>query len=94
MPFANNRGIKIHYEIEGDGPPLVLHHGFTSSIERWKLLGYTDQLKKYFKLIMLDSRGHGKSEKPIDVDAYTDITPYICIAMIFGFQTTYPKSWP
>jgi len=71
MPYANNRGIKIHYEVEGDGPPLVLHHGFTSSLEIWKLLGYTDLLKKYFKLIMLDSRGHGKSDKPLDVDAYS-----------------------
>ena len=71
MPFAINRGIQIYYEVEGDGPPLVLHHGFTSSLEIWKLLGYTDQLKKYFKLIMLDSRGHGKSGKPLNVDAYS-----------------------
>lgn len=71
MPFVNNRGLKIYYEVEGEGSPIVLHHGFTSSLEIWKLLGYTDSLKKDFKLIMLDSRGHGRSEKPLDVDAYS-----------------------
>jgi pimeloyl-ACP methyl ester carboxylesterase len=28
MPFAVNRGVRIHYEVEGSGPPLVLHHGY------------------------------------------------------------------
>jgi pimeloyl-ACP methyl ester carboxylesterase len=27
MPYANNNGIRIHYEVEGSGPPLLLHHG-------------------------------------------------------------------
>jgi len=29
MPYVTNEGIRIHYEVDGDGPPLVLQHGFT-----------------------------------------------------------------
>ena len=39
MPYAENDGEKIHYEVEGEGPPLVLHHGFSGFLEQWKDLG-------------------------------------------------------
>jgi pimeloyl-ACP methyl ester carboxylesterase len=32
MPYASNAGVRIHYEFEGSGEPLVLQHGFTSSL--------------------------------------------------------------
>jgi len=35
MSYTDNRGIRIHYRIEGSGPPLVLQHGFTQSIDDW-----------------------------------------------------------
>ena len=31
MPRVDNKGISIHYRVEGNGPPLVLGHGFTDS---------------------------------------------------------------
>jgi pimeloyl-ACP methyl ester carboxylesterase len=35
MPHAHNRGVAIPYQIEGQGPPLVLQHGFGQSIDDW-----------------------------------------------------------
>ena len=35
MPYANNHGIRLHYQVEGEGPPLVLQHGFSDSLESW-----------------------------------------------------------
>ena len=32
MPYAVNQGVRIHYQIEGDGQPLVLQHGFTDNL--------------------------------------------------------------
>ena len=45
MPYADNQGVRIHYQVEGDGPPLVLQHGFLQSIEDWHECGYVDALK-------------------------------------------------
>jgi pimeloyl-ACP methyl ester carboxylesterase len=70
MPFANNQGVRIHYEVIGDGPALVLHHLAFGSGADWTDLGYVDALKANHRLIILDSRGHGQSDKPHDPAAY------------------------
>ena len=71
MPYANNNGINIYYEVEGEGPPLVLHHGLTGFLESWRDLGYVDSLRNDYRLILMDARGHGKSDKPHEPEAYT-----------------------
>jgi len=48
MPFAENGGIKIFYESEGVGAPLVLHHGLTGTHENWtKYVNYVEVRKCY-----------------------------------------------
>ena len=71
MPKAKNGDINIYYEVEGEGPPLVLHHGLTGSLVTWRGIGYVDELKNDYQLILMDARGHGKSDKPHDPSAYT-----------------------
>jgi len=70
MPFADNQGARIHYQAVGSGPALVLHHGTLGSGADWADLGYVDALKADHQLILLDSRGHGESDKPHDPAAY------------------------
>ena len=70
MPYANNNGVRIYYELEGKGPPLILGHGVTRSLDRWRQIGFADALKKDYRLILFDARGHGKSDKPHDPAAY------------------------
>jgi pimeloyl-ACP methyl ester carboxylesterase len=70
MPYADNRGVRIYYEVEGEGPPLVLMHGFSDSLESWREYGYTEPLKQEHRLILIDARGHGASDKPHDPEAY------------------------
>jgi pimeloyl-ACP methyl ester carboxylesterase len=71
MPYATNQGVRIHYQVGGEGAPLVLLHGFNSHLERWHEWGYVDQLQRDYRLILLDARGHGASDKPHDRAAYT-----------------------
>ncbi len=66
MPYANNGEINIYYEVEGEGPPLVLGHGGAYSIDMWREWGYAEKLRDDFSLIMLDFRGHGRSDKPLE----------------------------
>jgi len=70
MPFALNQGVRIHYETAGQGPALVLHHGTMGSGPDWRDLGYVDALKDRYRLILIDARGHGQSDKPHDPKAY------------------------
>ncbi len=70
MPDATNHGLRIHHEVEGGGPPLVLLHGLTGSGERWRDTGYVDGLKDRFQLVLIDAPGHGRSDKPHDPAAY------------------------
>jgi pimeloyl-ACP methyl ester carboxylesterase len=70
MPYLDNGGVRIHYELEGSGPPLVLQHGLTGSVEDWRQFGYVEALRGDYRLILIDARGHGASDKPRDPAAY------------------------
>jgi pimeloyl-ACP methyl ester carboxylesterase len=70
MPFASNNGIKIHYEVEGQGPPLLFQHGFSSTLDSWRTNGMIQALSKNYRCIFLSARGRGLSDKPRDPKAY------------------------
>jgi pimeloyl-ACP methyl ester carboxylesterase len=36
MPKIDRDGVKIHYEVHGDGPPLILTHGYSSTSAMWQ----------------------------------------------------------
>ena len=70
MPYADNGSVRVHYQVEGEGPALVLQHGFTESVVDWYEAGYVEALRTDYRLILIDARGHGASDKPHDPDAY------------------------
>lgn len=60
MLFANFRGGKIHYRVEGKGRAIVLLHGFLGSMQIWEHL--LPELSKRYKVVLIDLPGHGKSD--------------------------------
>lgn len=70
MPYATNQGVRVHYRVEGEGPPLALQHGFTWNMESWSRHGYVEALRPHYRLVLVDARGHGASDKPHDSPAY------------------------
>ena len=70
MPYADNQGVGIHYEVEGEGPPLVLCHGWSGRLERCRDNGYVDALQTKYKLVEIHARGHGNSDKLYELSSY------------------------
>ncbi len=94
--YADNDGVRIYYEVVGEGPPLVLVHGGSGSTQDWDLFGYTDALKDNYQLIMVDLRGHGQSDKPHDAAAYdpeTQVDDIIAVLDELDIDKTHYFGW-
>ncbi len=65
MPYTNQSGVNIYYEMVGDRskPILLMNHGLGNSVANWHSLGFVDALSEHLCLLMYDGRGFGKSEK-------------------------------
>lgn len=70
MPYADSGGVRIYYEIVGQGPPLVLHHGLMQTLKRWYVCHYVEALQAEHQVILIDPRGHGGSDKPHETADY------------------------
>jgi pimeloyl-ACP methyl ester carboxylesterase len=59
MPKAKVNGIDMFYEVQGKGVPLVMIQGFAGNQQAWFF--QTPVFKKYYKVIIFDNRGIGRS---------------------------------
>jgi 3-oxoadipate enol-lactonase len=62
MSYFDHNGCQLHYEDYGQGAPLVLVHGLGSSTQDWEY--QIPELANHYRVIALDVRGHGRSDKP------------------------------
>ena len=70
MPEALANRIRIYYERHGEsGEPLVFVHGYTGDITDWKY--QVAEFSPDYRVLVLDLRGHGRSEAPADRSVYT-----------------------
>ena len=72
MAFSNNQNTAIYYEQHGEGKPVVLLHGGATSFRfNYGVFGWIEALNETgFRVIGLDMRGHGRSDKPIAPEEY------------------------
>ncbi len=69
--FSASDGVRIHYLTVGSGTPVILIHGYTGSARgNWFSNGVADALAARHRVVAIDCRGHGKSEKPHDPQRY------------------------
>jgi pimeloyl-ACP methyl ester carboxylesterase len=66
--FFDSDGVRIRYLDQGTGEPIVLMHGFTARIELWGSV--LEELSQDYRVIAIDARGHGESDKPHDPESY------------------------
>jgi pimeloyl-ACP methyl ester carboxylesterase len=70
MPFAQVNDVKLHYEMEGSGPPLLMVAGTGLPGATWRIGPSAQYAAEGFTVITFDHRGTGGSDKP-DVDYST-----------------------
>jgi pimeloyl-ACP methyl ester carboxylesterase len=69
--FTASDGTRIHYFELGSGPPVVLIHGYTANAEgKWIKPGIAQALAADHRVVAIDARGHGLSDKPHDPAKY------------------------
>ncbi len=71
------KGTKIAFYDEGikDAPTLLFIHGFSQSSMSWKYQRESF-LKEHFRLVSIDIRGHGSSDKPQTKESYDNYIPF------------------
>jgi pimeloyl-ACP methyl ester carboxylesterase len=69
VAYLDRDGVRIHYEVSGSGPPILLTHGFAASSRMWS--ANVDALAKDATVVSWDIRGHGRSDYPDDAAAYS-----------------------
>lgn len=73
MQKFNSDGVDLAFEVWGEGPPILLIHGFASNMNvNWLATGWVKTLVAAGRqVIAIDNRGHGKSEKLYDSALYS-----------------------
>lgn len=66
--FEPAAGVRLRFRQAGSGEPILVLHGFASSLEAVGPLA--DSLAPAYRVIALDQRGHGRSDAPADAEAY------------------------
>jgi len=62
LPKVKVDGINIYYEVHGDGFPLLMILGLSENVYWWDP-PMIEELSKHFKIVILDNRGVGRSDK-------------------------------
>lgn len=70
MATATLNGISIYYEDHGSGVPVLLTHGYASSARMWE--PQIGALTERYRLIVWDMRGHGRTDSPESLAAYSE----------------------
>ncbi|HAK61795.1 MAG: alpha/beta fold hydrolase [Pseudomonadota bacterium] len=69
MPYIERDGARIFYQAEGQGPAVLLSHGFSATSVMWK--GQIASFRDRYRIITWDMRGHGESSSPEDPALYS-----------------------
>ena len=84
-------GLRYHLAEWGEGPPLVLLHGFTGSAAAWGDLA--PRLAARHRVIAIDLPGHGLSDAPADVARYTMPRVVADLAALLALLDAVPAHW-
>ncbi len=62
MPFATLDNVKLYYEEQGEGSPILLLHNYFGTLEVWS--AQREFLSRQYHVVVADARGHGRTQYP------------------------------
>lgn len=70
MPTLDRNGVGIHYDDLGQGPVILLSHGYSATSQMWAK--QVEAFQSDFRVITWDLRGHGRSDSPEVISDYSE----------------------
>ena len=70
MAYIVRDGVRVYFEDHGSGPGVLLSHGFSQSSAMWR--DQVEALSGNYRVMTWDMRGHGRSDYPNDLAAYSE----------------------
>ena len=70
MAYLDRDGVHIYYEVQGDGPTLLLSHGYSATAAMWDR--QVERFRDRYRVVTWDMRGHGRSDYPEDASLYSE----------------------
>ena len=70
--FVQRDGVKVHYEVFGDGDPTVMLLPTWSIVHSRHWKAQVPYLSRYYRVVTFDGRGSGLSDRPTEPEAYAD----------------------
>jgi pimeloyl-ACP methyl ester carboxylesterase len=84
--YVDTGDVRLHAVIGGDGPPLLLVHGWPESWYAWRHV--MPALARDFEVVAVDQRGMGHSDKPLDgYDTRTQANDLVALMRELGHET-------
>jgi 3-oxoadipate enol-lactonase len=84
MPEVRLNDVHLYYEEEGSGAPLIFLHGLGGNMRMFR--SEMDYFKRFFRVIALDSRGHGRSDKPNEYRLNNHVGDVISLMDYLGLE--------
>ncbi len=88
MPYVHLDGVTYHYQMAGQGPLLVLLHGFTGSVDNWR--PHFPALATRYRLLAVDLLGHGRTSAPATPTRYAMDAAAADLAALLARLTSEP----
>jgi pimeloyl-ACP methyl ester carboxylesterase/UDP:flavonoid glycosyltransferase YjiC (YdhE family) len=86
---AVNDGVRIHYEVFGSGPVTILMMGTFPVVDGRQWKGQVHYLSRHFRVVTVDARGNGGSDRPAGSAAYADeVCALDALAVLDATETT------
>jgi pimeloyl-ACP methyl ester carboxylesterase len=85
MPTVQRAGIDIHYEVTGEGPPVLLAHSLLCSGEVWR--NQVPALARRHRVVNVDARGHGRSSRATArFTLYDSVADHLAVLDALGIE--------